>query len=138
MSRRRRTRVAPLAVGALTAACLGAGCSPLRGSPAGSQCFSAVDCAAGLVCITTGARSVCTADAGIAESELDAGHTVPPPDTGAPAAHDAAADAQDATRTDGSAPQDASHEAQGPGVDGAQPSTDSAAPPVDSGHAATG
>lgn len=134
-----RAWLAPLGVLVFAAPCLAAGCSPLRGAPAGSQCASAIDCAAGLACIPAGAKSICTGDAGSIESQLDAGHYVPPPDTGTPATHDAASDVADATKQDGVSPppaSDASPDVVAPATDAAHPSPDSAAPPVDSGHGA--
>jgi hypothetical protein len=56
-------------VGALAAL----SCSNSTGVAAGGQCFQAIDCAPGLVCIPMGSTRVCSSNLTSIETELDAG-----------------------------------------------------------------
>lgn len=109
-------------------ALLPAACSPLSGAPAGTQCFSAVDCASGLVCIKKGSIRVCSSDLTSIETEIDAGVDAPVAAAGDAAladgatAGDGAATPGDAAATDG----------------GTAPVTEAGAAPADSGTTTDG
>jgi hypothetical protein len=59
------------------------GCGSAAGEKAGTQCFSTVDCALGLVCIPTskaaGAERVCSSNISSIETKEDAGMDAQPP-----------------------------------------------------------
>jgi len=116
----------------LTAAlvCLGAlvaGCSPLQGAPSGTQCFSAVDCAAGLVCVPKGSISVCTNNITSIETEIDSGVEAASGETGPIMLADGSLKAGSDTGTPGT-------DTGTPPVDTGVPPVDTGTPPVDSGH----
>jgi hypothetical protein len=52
---------------------LGSGCGAAAGAKAGTQCFSTIECAAGLVCIAQGSIRVCSSDLASLEKMEDAG-----------------------------------------------------------------
>jgi hypothetical protein len=95
----------PVGMGVLFGAC-----SSLQGAPAGTQCFSAIDCAAGLVCIKKGSTSVCSSNLTSIETMIDSGMDA------------ASGDAGPIMLADG---------ALQPGTDAGSPGADTAMPPVD-------
>ncbi len=52
---------------------LGIGCGPAVGAKAGTQCFSTIDCAAGLACVPKGSIRVCSSNVSALETMEDAG-----------------------------------------------------------------
>jgi hypothetical protein len=59
----------------LAAWCFAVACGSSSGQPAGASCFTALDCAAGLVCIPMGSSHVCEGANGISgiETMIDGG-----------------------------------------------------------------
>lgn len=154
-----RLRAAPVAF-ILSALGLGLGsvgaCSSLNGEAAGSQCFSALDCAAGLVCIPKGSIRFCSSDLTSIETEIDSGLDAgaglgdgPIPKRPDGALVDSGAPPVDSTVADvvtPPPPHDAGHDTSTPPppmdaghpVDTGVPSKDTGAPPMDAGHDAGG
>lgn len=121
-----------LGVGGLGLGSLGGGCSSLQGAPSGTQCFSAIDCAAGLVCVPKGNISVCTNNLTSIETEIDSGMDAASGDTGPIMLADGSLKPGTDTGTPpadtGTPPVDAGHP-----VDTGTPPVDTGTPPVDSG-----
>ena len=105
-------------------------CSSLAGATAGTQCFTATECALGLACVPKGAIRICSSNTTAIQTQIDSGMDAsnpgdaglfifadgaPPPDTGADA-------------SGGPAPQDAGM----PVIDSGK-APDTGAAPKDSG-----
>jgi hypothetical protein len=96
---------------------LACGCGSVTGAPPGTQCFSAIDCAAGLVCVPKGSIRVCSSNLAAIETEIDAGSDGPAAAGDGSAASPAPSDATTMSTSDASSAVDSgsapSSDAQG-------------------------
>jgi hypothetical protein len=122
------------AAAVLALASLAPACGSEQGAPSGTQCFSALDCAAGLVCVPKGGISTCTSNTSTIQTEVDAGADAGNAgDTGPIMLADGSLKMgmKDATAPvdTGTPPVDAGHP-----IDTGVPPKDTGTPPVDAGH----
>lgn len=119
--------------GSLATLALSAGCSNQAGAGAGTQCFTAVDCAPGLACVPkvpNGTVLVCSTNLTAIETQIDAGMDVAPGvDAGPFVFSDGAPPSADATGHDATKPVDSGHP-----VDAGSGSKDTGSSAQDAGH----